>query len=265
MNLKAILTTPIRIILTAYCFVLFAGIVLKMSKWVIPRSKKISSDSQEQIEYTLNIGQQHIQFYLNTLSFCRLVQFEFIGTPLTSPGLIAGNHPSLLDFIVLIIDFPQAACIYKPEAKKNLILSDYVQSVAYIEGMNGSKEDSKRILLECCDKLRAGHQVAFFPEGTRSKSAIKIQKFRTTLFHSAIQANVPVQPIALYCNPLFLGKNQSWLDFSSGRNKMTISYLPPIHLNELPAEEQTARGFASAVRNAVQKELNRLDNQKTLI
>jgi len=261
MNLKAILTIPIRIILTAYCFVLFAAIVLTMSKWVIPRSKRISADSKEQTKHTLNIGQKYIQFYLNTLSFCSLVQFNVIGTPMTSPGLIAGNHPSLLDFIVLIIDFPQAVCIYKPQAKKNIILSDYVQSVGYIEGMNGSKEDSKRVLAECCNKLREGHQVTFFPEGTRSKSATKIQKFRTTLFHSAIQENVPIQPVALYCDPLFLGKNQSWLDFSSGKNKMTISYLPPIHLSSLPAEEQTARGFASAVRNAVQKELNRLDKQ----
>jgi 1-acyl-sn-glycerol-3-phosphate acyltransferase len=261
MNLKAIFTMPIRLILTAYCFVLFAAIVLTMSKWVIPRSKKISANKREQIKYTLNIGQKHICFYLNTLSFCRLVQFNFIGTPMTSPGLIAGNHPSLLDFIVLIIDFPQAVCIYKPQAKKNLILSNYVQSVGYVEGMSGSKDDSKRILIECCNKLRAGHQIAFFPEGTRSKSATKVRKFRTTLFHSVIQEDLPIQPVALYCNPLFLGKNQSWLDFSSARNRMTISYLPPIHLNSLPAEEQTARGLAFAVRNAVQKELDRLDKQ----
>lgn len=252
---------PVRIILTAYCFVLFAAIVLSMSKWVIPRSRKISANPKVQTKYTLEIGQKRIQFYLNTLSLCRLIQFNFIGTPMASPGLIAGNHPSLLDFIVLMIDFPQAVCIYKPQAKKNPILSDFIQSVGYIEGMDGSQGASKRVLIDCCNKLREGHQIVFFPEGTRSKSATTPQKFRTTLFHSAIQTHVPVQPVALYCDPLFLGKNQSWLEFSSGRNKMVISYLPPIHLNDLPVEEQTARGMASAILNSIQQELHRLDEK----
>lgn len=258
MKIKHIFVIPTRFILTAYCFLHFVILVLWLSKWIIPRSRKISDDPEVQKKITLDVAQRGIRFYLNTLSFCRLIQFKFIGVPLSSPGLIAGNHPSLLDFIVLMLDFPQAVCIYKPQVKNNLILSNFVQSVGYIEGMHGSPSDSKRIIRDCCESIRTGHQIVFFPEGTRSKSALKPQRFRTTVFHSVVQTNTPVQPVAIYCNPLFLGKNQPWLEFSTAKNHMIISYLPPIYLKDLPIKEQTAIGLASKVRDTIEEELARL-------
>ncbi|MDX8378021.1 MAG: lysophospholipid acyltransferase family protein [Mariprofundales bacterium] len=260
MKIKNIFVIPIRFILTAYCFIHFAVLVSWVSKWVIPRAHNISDNLEDQRKYALEVSQSGVRYYLNTLSFCRLIEFKFIGTPLTSPGLIAGNHPSLLDFIVLMIDFPQAVCIYKPQTKHNPILSDFVQSVGYIEGMDGSHSTSKKILHDCCESIRAGLQIVFFPEGTRSKLAIKPDKFRTTLFHSAIKTGAPVQPVAIYCNPLFLGKNQSWLDFSTAKNHMVISYLQPICLNDLPIENQTARGLAYKVQTSIEAELLRLDS-----
>jgi 1-acyl-sn-glycerol-3-phosphate acyltransferase len=93
--------------------------------------------------------------------------------------------------------------------------------------------------------------VVFFPEGTRSKSASTVRKFRTTAFHAAVRCQVPVQPVVIICQPLFLGKNQSWVDFSRHRNIMTVRYLPEMHIEDLPKAEQTATGLARAVRQQI--------------
>ena len=258
--MKSIFFTPIRIILTALCFMQFAVQVVWLSKWAMPRIISRFKDPEDQRERALMAAQKHVKIYLKTLSFFRLIQFEFMGKPMSEPGIVAGNHPSLLDFIVLLVDFPQAVCIYKSQAKSNPVLSSFVRVSGYIEGMDGSKESSQKIIQECSDSIETGHKVVFFPEGTRSQSATSLKKFRTTLFHSVIQTNSAVQPVAIYCKPLFLGKNQSWLEFSSGKNLMVISYLPPIYVHNLADSERSARGLASRTQDAIKEELLRLDS-----
>jgi 1-acyl-sn-glycerol-3-phosphate acyltransferase len=96
----------------------------------------------------------------------------------------------------------------------------------------------------------------FFPEGTRSESASTMHKFRATAFHAAVKCQAPIQPVMIFCQPLFLGKNQSWIDFSRHRNIMTIRYLPAVRVEDLPETEQTATGLARAIRKNIQKALS---------
>ena len=256
------ITIPLRIVLTAYCFFQFAVQVLWLSKWAMPKIIKGAQHNDEKRKLALETAQKHVKFYLKTLSFFRLVDFNFIGNPMTTAGVIAGNHPSILDFIVLLVDFPNAVCIYKSQTNSNPILADFVKTAQYIEGMDGSSGSSKRIINNCCSSLKKQYQIVVFPEGTRSKTALSPQRFRTTLFHAAAQLQLPVQPVAIYCDPLFLGKNQSWIEFSSAKNNMTISYLDPVSISDLPAEEQTARGLALHTRKLIKEELKRLDSLK---
>lgn len=256
------ISIPFRVILTAYCFTQFAAQVLWLSKWVMPKIIKGEHLKTEKRKLALEAAQKHVKFYLKTLSFFRLVDFNFVGKPMTTSGVIAGNHPSILDFIVLLVDFPHAVCIYKSQTNSNPILADFVKTAGYIEGMDGSSGSSKRIINNCCASLKEQHQIVVFPEGTRSKTALTPQRFRTTLFHAAVQMQRPIQPVAIYCDPLFLGKNQSWLKFSSATNNMTISYLDPVFITDLPEEEQTARGLALHTRQLIKEELRRLDHLK---
>jgi 1-acyl-sn-glycerol-3-phosphate acyltransferase len=78
-----------------------------------------------------------------------------------------------------------------------------------------------------------------------------MHKFRATTFHAAVNCQAPVQPVVIFCQPLFLGKNQSWIDFSRHRNIMTIRYLPVVRVEDLPEAEQTATGLALAVRKSI--------------
>lgn len=247
---------PIRMVLTAYGFLQFAGMVLWLGKWQMPRLIRAGSDPVVQRRKALFTAHQQVSFYLKTLSFLHLVEFRTIGAPADTPSVVVANHPSLLDFIVFLRDYPYAICLYKSQSLKNPVLSSYVQVAGYIRGMDGSKGDSKRIIAECGERLGEGHPVVVFPEGTRSPSATTMRKFRSTAFHAAIKSKVPVQPVAIYCEPLFLGKGQRWIDFCRARNIITLYYLPQIHLDDLPEGSQSAVGLATAARDAIQAVLD---------
>jgi 1-acyl-sn-glycerol-3-phosphate acyltransferase len=251
MTIKQILAIPLRVTLIAYCFLQFAVQVLWLGKWQMPRVIDKGKGSPDTRRNALYIAHRHVVHYMATLDFLGLVAFRFEGTPHDQPCIMAANHPSLLDFIVLLQDLPNAVCLYKSQSLDNPVLSSFIQVGGYIEGHDGTASASKRIISSCCERLAEGHHVVFFPEGTRSESASTVRKFRTTAFHAAVKCAAPVQPVVIFCQPLFLGKNQSWIDFSRHRNIMSIRYLSVVRVEDLPETEQTATGLSRAVRKNI--------------
>lgn len=247
------LTLAFRMTLTAYCFAQFAIQVLWLGKQVMPQIMRYQGQVSEKRKHALFHAHKHVVIYLNTLTRLGLVSFRFVGTPINEPSVIVANHPSLLDFIVLLKDFPNAVCLYKSKTRDNPILSNFVKVAGYIEGMDGTREASKRIINECCQRLDEGHHVIVFAEGTRSRSSVSIGRFHTTSFLAAFKSNCVVQPVVIYCDPLFLGKKQSWTEFSRGRNRMVIEYQEPIRVAELPKELRSTKGLVDHTRATIKK------------
>jgi len=251
MTIKRLFVVPVRIVLTAYGFTQFAVQVLWLGKWQMPRLMRRGESRSEARRTALFAAHRHVVVYLKTLSLLQLVKFRVEGTPHHEPCVVVANHPSLLDFIVFLKDLPNTVCLYKAQSLKNPVLSSFLQVAGYIEGMDGTPGASKRIMADCCERLAEGHHVAFFPEGTRSESATAVRKFRTTAFHAAVKAQSALQPVAIYCRPLFLGKNQKWQAFCRTTNHMNIRYLPVIQLHDLPEGKRNAAGLAEAARNSI--------------
>ena len=262
MTIKQILLLPVRVPLTAYGFLQFAVQVLWLGKWQMPRVIKKGKGSPEARRDALHIAHRHVVHYLATLDFLGLVEFRFEGTPHDLPCIMVANHPSLLDFIVLLQDLPNAVCLYKSQTLDNPVLSSFVQVGGYIEGMDGTPSASKRIISSCCERLAEGHHVVFFPEGTRSESATTVRKFRTTAFHAALKCPTPIQPVVIDCQPLILGKDQNWSVVARRKNVMTVRYLSVVHIEDLPETEQSATGLARAVRERILTSLEETSTAK---
>jgi 1-acyl-sn-glycerol-3-phosphate acyltransferase len=251
MTIKNFLVVPVRIVLTAYGFTQFAVQVLWLGNWQMPRIMRRGGNSAQARGKALFAAHRHVVVYLKTLSLLQLVKFHLEGAPHAEPCVVVANHPSLLDFIVFLKDLPNTVCLYKSQSLDNPVLASFLQVAGYIEGMDGTASASKRIIAGCCERLAEGHHVAFFPEGTRSESATSVRKFRTTAFHAVVKAQSVLQPVAIYCRPLFLGKNQGWLSFCRATNHMTVRYLPVLRLEDLPEEKRNASGLAEAARNSI--------------
>jgi 1-acyl-sn-glycerol-3-phosphate acyltransferase len=116
------------------------------------------------------------------------------------PLIIAPNHPSLLDAVMLLSRIPQAACVLKAPLIDSVLFGAGARLAGYIH--NDSPVDMVR---RSVDELRGGGQLLLFPEGTRTTRA-PLNPFKGALALIARQASVPVQTVFIEADSAFLGK-----------------------------------------------------------
>jgi 1-acyl-sn-glycerol-3-phosphate acyltransferase len=116
------------------------------------------------------------------------------------PLVIAPNHPSLLDAVMLLSRAPQATCVLKASLIDSVLFGAGARLAGYI--CNDSPIDMVR---RSVAELRAGGQLLLFPEGTRTARA-PLNPFRGAISLIARQAGVPVQTVFIEADSAFLGK-----------------------------------------------------------
>ena len=121
------------------------------------------------------------------------------GRPHRAPVLMLANHISWLDILVLATQ-SDSGYVAKAEVAKWPILG-WLAGVGGTEFVRrGSHGDIARVLVSMQARLRAGQSLTLFPEGT-SGGVVLPQRFRPRLLQAAVEAKVPVQPVAIYYGP----------------------------------------------------------------
>jgi 1-acyl-sn-glycerol-3-phosphate acyltransferase len=123
------------------------------------------------------------------------------------PLIIAANHPSLLDAVMIISRLPEVVCITKASLWDNWFLGGGIRLAAYIR--NDSPRELTRLAVA---ELRAGRQLLIFPEGTRTEGGGPVGPFKGGFVIMARTAGVPVQTVLLDGGARYLTKG--WPLFS---------------------------------------------------
>ena len=143
------------------------------------------------------------RFYLGALQATGAFRFELSALDAlrgAGPLILAPNHPSLLDAVMLLSRAPQAACVLKA----SLLDSVFFGASARLAGYIGN--DSPIVMVRrSVAELRRGGQLLLFPEGTRTTRA-PLNAFRGAISLVARQAGVPVQTLFIEADSAFLGK-----------------------------------------------------------
>ncbi len=141
--------------------------------------------------------------FLGVLKASGIVKFDLsVLDALRGEGalIIAPNHPSLLDAVLVASRLPQVVCIMKAEIWNNLILGGGARFAAYI------RNDSPFTMIRsAAAALRAGNQLLVFPEGTRTRPKAGYH-FKSGFALIAKTARVPIQTVFIETNSLFLSK-----------------------------------------------------------
>lgn len=121
-----------------------------------------------------------------------------------TPGLIiAPNHPSLLDAVLVISRLPRVVCTAKAKLLTNLFLGGGARMAGFIRN-----DVPTHLVREGIRQLRAGRQLLIFPEGTRTTGET-VDAFKAGFALIAKRAGAPVQTIFIDSNSGFLGKGWS--------------------------------------------------------
>lgn len=164
------------------------------------------------------------------LAICGVqVELPAASVPVLEHAMVVANHVSWLDIFVINAVHP-CRFVAKAEIRAWPLLGWLAGRAGTIFISRGSKRDLRLIFQGLVDKLQAGERVAFFPEGTTGAQG-GILPFHANLFEAAIDAQVPVQPMAVaYVNSA--GRLHHAVDFigdmSFGQSMVAILSSPPI-------------------------------------
>ena len=80
------------------------------------------------------------------------------------PLVLAPNHPSLIDALLILTRHPNLVCVMKKELMRNIFLGAGSRLARYIP--SGAP---RQMIKECIESLGQGAVVLLFPEGTRTR------------------------------------------------------------------------------------------------
>jgi 1-acyl-sn-glycerol-3-phosphate acyltransferase len=149
-----------------------------------------------------------------------------------NPYVAVSNHESYAD-IFLISHFPWEMKWLSKKAIFNIPVMGWMMRMANdVPLIRGKRESVVNALAECRDRLEKKVSVLIFPEGTRSKTT-ELLPFKDGAFKLAIQAGVPILPIAVAGTRHCMAKNS--FIFRKATAKARV--LPPVPTDGLTDED----------------------------
>jgi len=125
-----------------------------------------------------------------------------------SPCIFICNHQSIID-IWAIFSFvpPETRFVAKQELFRLPFLGWALRASGCISINRGRRAEAIRSLQVAGERIRVGRSVVLFPEGSRSDDG-RLAPFKKGGFHLALQAGVPVVPVAITGSFDVMSKNK---------------------------------------------------------
>ena len=143
------------------------------------------------------------RFYLGLLTrlcACRFDLSELDRLRDAGPMIVAANHPSLLDAVLIVSRLPNAICVMKASLMDNPLLGSAARLAGYVRN-NGALP----MIIGSRDALADGAQLVMFPEGSRTLH-FPLDPFTPSLGLIARRSGAPVQAVFLEFSSPYLGK-----------------------------------------------------------
>jgi 1-acyl-sn-glycerol-3-phosphate acyltransferase len=116
------------------------------------------------------------------------------------PMILAPNHPTLIDAMLVASCVPRLCCIMKGDIVDNLFLGTGARLADYIVN-----DAPTGMIKAAVADLRRGHPLLLFPEGTRTES-MPVNPLKAGIGLVAARASAPVQTLIIEAGSPFLAK-----------------------------------------------------------
>ncbi len=139
---------------------------------------------------------------LTTLCACRFDLSELDQLRDAGRVIVAANHPTLLDAVLIVSRMPNAICVMKSSLMNNLLFGSAARLAGYVRN-----DGALQMVRQSREALDEGAQLVMFPEGTRTRQ-FPLDTLTPTLGMIARRSGAPVQTVLLDFSTPYLGK--SW-------------------------------------------------------
>lgn len=131
--------------------------------------------------------------------------------------ILAANHPTMLDAMLVVAHLPRSVCVMRPDLMRNVFLGPGARLARYIGNDSGPG-----MVRESVAALREGHLVVLFPEGTRT-STPPVDAFKPGITLIAKMAQVPIQTLLIRSDSPYLRKGWPLLRAPPGVVRIRVS------------------------------------------
>ena len=143
------------------------------------------------------------RFYLRLLELFCACRFDLTALDQlrdAGPLILAANHPSLLDVVLIVSRLPNAVCVMKAALLDNPLFGSAARLARYIRN-NAPLE----MILSAREELQAGAQLVIFPEGTRT-TQFPLEACTPSTALIAGRSGIAVQTLLIEFSTPYLGK-----------------------------------------------------------
>ena len=199
------------------------------------------------------------------------VEFEGAERHALHHGLIVSNHVSWLDVFVLNAVVPMRF-VAKSEVRAWPVVGWLCARAQTLFIERGKARSAARMNVQLVELLRRGECLAVFPEGTTTDGS-KVAHFHASLLQPAIDAGVPVHPLAIRyqdSDGAFSTTAAYIGDMSFGASMWNILSTPQLHVKliatrPLEARKMDRRSLAIAVQHQISTTLCDLHASPSLL
>ncbi|MBE2291871.1 MAG: 1-acyl-sn-glycerol-3-phosphate acyltransferase [Xanthomonadales bacterium] len=141
------------------------------------------------------LGDRAVRAWSGGLAWIFGFRLRRFGTPLPGATMFVANHVSWVDIEILHSQRMMGFVAKREIAGWPLVgwLAAQGQTIFHQRGSTDSLND---VLEQMVERLRQGKSVGVFPEG-RTRGGHEVGPFHARIFLAAVEARVPVQPVAL--------------------------------------------------------------------
>lgn len=165
------------------------------------------------------------------------------------PVLFVSNHEGNFDIPVILSKIPKPfGFIAKKEVKKLPVIPVYMEDMNCVFIDRTDRRSALKSISDTAEKLKQGHSILIFPEGTRSKGN-GLGEFKAGFMRIAKDAQVPILPIAIKGTADIMEKNNNEIKPA----KVHLMILEPISAEKI--SEMPSKQAVELVRKTIEEAL----------
>lgn len=150
--------------------------------------------------------------------------------------LFIANHQSNFDIPIFIGFVPRdKGFIAKKELEKIPVFSMWMKYLGCVFINRKDARKSLQMLDHAAERLKAGHSLVIFPEGTRSLDG-NVGQFKTGSLRLALKANVAIVPVTISGSKDIMPKGTSFIKSA----KVDVVIAPPLFLATIDLKDPSA-------------------------
>lgn len=135
---------------------------------------------------------------IGTFSSLKIIDFRQ-GPKIQGANLVIVNHQSFMD-IPIFYSVHKTVSLMKKEVMRIPFINFMSLAVNHVKVDRKDKDNRRKAYMECVRRLKAGQQLIYYPEGTRSKTPRpkSVDDIHRPLLITAFENNIPVTPVCIH-------------------------------------------------------------------